>query len=1606
MAALAPHSTNRTKTFSTLAFSVLILGITLSMPSAQLALHKAGVLLRAPDLGRLPLSFEPNAGQAAPEARYMVHSAGGTLLFTSSGVTISLPDEKGASATAGYKNGHLNALQSTICDPQSFSTVGLHFIGASSATSIASGQVLPGKVNYLLGKDRAKWHTGLPTYGSIAYSELYPGISLDYSGTDGRLKGTYTVDPDADPTNIRWRYDGANSVSVDKDGNLQIAINNSKLKTQNSKLTEHAPVAWQEIAGKRIAVSVRYEIAKDGNIGFALGEYDRTRPLIIDPTLTYSTYLGGFYGEGAADIALDATGNIYVTGGTSSSDFPTTPGVFQPVWGGQSDAFVAKLSADGSTLIYSTFLGGDGEIDGGDVGQSISVDAAGNATIGGSTDAENFPTTPDAYQIVFGGSGDMFISKLNADGSDLIFSTYYGDEGVEAGSKFVTDAAGNTYFTGYFEGAANSYALVAGLSADGSRLLFQRSLGGHIPGPGDENANTHGGGIALDSAGNIYVTGDTRASDFPITFGAYRTTIEAFEDGFITKLAPSGQQILYSTYIPGGVSDYPSDIAVDTAGNAYITGNTSSGDFPTTAGAFDTTYGSGRDSFVTKLNPSGSALVYSTFLGGEAFAFDHNEDYGFAIRVDAAESAYVVGYTESPDFPVSNAIQPTIRGPYDAFVTKFNPSGSGLVYSTYLGGSRGDVAGGIALDNNGNAYISGSTSSLDFPMVNPVQPNNHGSSDAFIARIFDPSGVFTPTPTRTGTPPTATRTATATPCAPDADYSFRRYTDVTLVPGTTDTGNHCDDCNTTVALPFPVRFYGQSYSSANLGSNGNIQFVSNALDPYDYDSCSVAFPFLNYAAMPYFSDLDTTSGGIFTSISGTTPNRIFNVEWRACVFDPIKFQCDDTVNFEARLYENSPIEQIDFVYAQLDRYNGLPSVVAVQEGSGSHYRQFSCLQDVLQPGMMVTFYRNTCASPTLTPTGTQRTATATRTRTPSPTPGNCQMPTNWQIEAPMSIVRARSAAAVVNGQLYVIGGVGASPTPYPRTTERFDPSTNAWTSLAPIPLGMARTQAASIGARIYVMGSNANGDQHIMQIYDTSTDTWSTGAVMPEPLGGGGLVAYNGKIYLFGGQYNLPSNHVYEYDPVANTYTAKASMPSGQSEIGAAAVGNRIYVVGGYQYVHYAYDPATDTWTTMPAPLTPSFSVPGVFAFGGELWVEGGYDNPTRRPYPPDQQVQIYNPATNSWHFGPAFHAPRYYSTAAGVIGNRAYVVGGIDYLSDQYPYDYLNSMESITYGPCGSVTPTPTPICTRSVEDVAIESVAYNPLNMTISVGSSIRWTNYDISLHTATSDDGVWDSGELAQYQTYRFTFNTPGVYHYHCTRHGVFHGTITVLACPTTPSPSTTPGTTRTPTFTATPGAATRTPTSATTHTATPGLTTTTTPCTMSFTDVQQSDYFYEAVRYLYCAGAISGYGDGTFRPYNNTTRAQLSKIVVLAQGWDLDCPDAGHFTDVPPDHAFYCYIETAYGHGIITGYGDGTFRPDNNVTRGQLSKIIVQAMGWTDACPSTGHFTDVSVGSTFFCYIETAYGHGIITGYGDGTFRPDNNATRGQISTIIYRAITQP
>jgi hypothetical protein len=611
--------------------------------------------------------------------------------------------------------------------------VRMKLVGANAAPRVIGAEEQPGKVHYFIGSDPAKWQTNVPTYAKVKYQGVYHGVDLVYYGNQGRLEYDFVVAPGIDPNKIRLKLLGRGKLRVNEKGDLLLGSGGEQVRFEK-------PVVYQELAGDKKQVEGSYVLASANRVGFQLGEYDHSQPLVIDPVLSYSTYLGSNIDDGV-DIAVDASGNAYVTGFTYSTDFPTV-NALQPALGSPnniSNAFVSKIDASGSALVYSTYLGGSGNGLNGDFGFGIAVDASGNAYVTGFTHSTNFPTA-NALQSIFGGGGtDAFVTKINPSGSELVYSTYLGGSNRDSGSRIAVDASGNAYVTGFTQstnfptasalqpalGGPGGSAFVTKINASGSALVYSTYFGGSGSGLNGD----FGVGIAVDASENAYVTGGTYSTNFP-TVNALQPTLGGFLNAFVTKINQSGSALVYSTYLGGSIGEYGNCVAVDTSGNAYVTGFTHSTNFPT-ANALQSTFGGGdTDAFVTKINKSGSALVYSTYLGGS------KADSGNCIAADTSGNAYITGSTQSTDFPTVHALQPALAGPaVSAFVTKINASGSALVYSTYLGGSGGDNSNGIAVDASGNAYVTGGTQSTNFPTASALQSTLRGAENIFVAKI-------------------------------------------------------------------------------------------------------------------------------------------------------------------------------------------------------------------------------------------------------------------------------------------------------------------------------------------------------------------------------------------------------------------------------------------------------------------------------------------------------------------------------------------------------------------------------------------------------------------------------------------------------------------------------------------------------------------------------------------------------------------------------------------------------------------------------------------------------------------------------------------------------
>ncbi|MCT7967740.1 SBBP repeat-containing protein [Laspinema sp. D1] len=691
---------------------------------------------QVPNLGQLPLSFIPNAGQYDPTVNFTVRGASHGIFFT--------PDEVVFSAAA-QPDPESDELQSSV--------VRLEFVGANGDPVIEGIEPLPGLANFLSGSDESSWSGNLPTYQGIAYRDLYDGIDLVYRGTEGELKREFVVDPGADPGQIRLDYSGIEAVAL-REGALV-------LQTALGELIEAAPIIYQDIEGSRVAVAGQYELLDSGQVGFDLGAYDPNYALIIDPTLQYSSYLGGTLQDQGDAIALDAEGNIYIAGRTISTDFPTRIPLQSTISNPPSfkfDAFITKIAADGASAFYSTYLGGlenDRALD-------VVVDSRGSAFVVGETSSDNFPVTVGAAQTAANGETDGFILKLTPNGGFIELGTYFGGARSDSVNSITLDNEGNFYVTGqtFSEnfpmvgavqntiGGNGSDVLVAKFNPVGG-LVYSTFLGGF--------GNDVGNAIAVDANQNVYVTGQASTDNFPLVSELQRR-YRGGGDAFVTKISSDGSELIYSTYLGGRDSDVGNAIAVDAAGHVYVAGSTGVprdaqpraviplGDFPTLNPIQGQLSGL-SSAFVTKLAPNGRSLIYSTFLGGSGF------ESGNDMAIDDRANVYLTGETTSSDLPQVAPIQPGFGGNGDAFVGKILADGRTIDYLTYLGGNGFESGNAIAVNAAGTAFVTGQSASPNFPTVNPL-PNAAGGvqGDAFVVAIAQPINPTQPIVVPPGTP--------------------------------------------------------------------------------------------------------------------------------------------------------------------------------------------------------------------------------------------------------------------------------------------------------------------------------------------------------------------------------------------------------------------------------------------------------------------------------------------------------------------------------------------------------------------------------------------------------------------------------------------------------------------------------------------------------------------------------------------------------------------------------------------------------------------------------------------------------------------------------------
>jgi hypothetical protein len=729
----------------------------------------------AANFGNLPLSFEPNQGQTDSQVKFLSRNPHYNLFLTSNEAVFTLPIH---SSTPARVQGRMGRLRNSRSQTQA--VLRMQIVGANATPSVEGEVPSEGHTNYLTGRDSSDWVRNVPQYGRVHYRGVYPGVDMTFYGQQRRLEFDFIVKPGADPAAIALGIQGAKKIWTDQAGDLV-------LTSAAGDLRLHKPVAYQKQGEVRQPVDAHF-VVKNQEVALAVGDYDRARELVIDPSIAYSTFLGGGNEDDGFGIAVDSTGAAYITGQTLSSGFPKTTG---PTFKATQDAFVTKFKSDGSApLLYSTFLAATGKSS----GSAITIDSLGNAYVVGSTTATDFPTTPNAAQGSNKGTQDAFVAVLNPTGT-LIYSTFLGGANNEFGFGIAVDALGNIYaagetdssdFTTTVNALQGSNASSAAGGADGFVTKIKALPDGglayssYLGGGGDDVAT----GVAVDATNNIYVSGITKSTNFP-TANAFQPcgSCNGTEHAFVTAIpATFTPTYIYSTYLRGAAANANEDanfIAVDSSSNAYVVGQTTAHDFPTTSGAVQTQNKAttGSNVFVTKLGPTGSAPLYSTYLGGTG------SDFGLAIALDSAQHVYITGQTTSGDFPTKNPVQSASGGGSDGFVAELDTtvSGSaGLLFSTYLGG-KGDEntlgVVGIAVDkqsppNGPNIYVTGQTHSADFPFTAGAFQTASGSTgDAFVVKYSPQTlqpqfridiGAVSPSTIARGSTGTATVTVTST----------------------------------------------------------------------------------------------------------------------------------------------------------------------------------------------------------------------------------------------------------------------------------------------------------------------------------------------------------------------------------------------------------------------------------------------------------------------------------------------------------------------------------------------------------------------------------------------------------------------------------------------------------------------------------------------------------------------------------------------------------------------------------------------------------------------------------------------------------------------------
>ena len=764
---------------------------------------------------RLPLSFEANQGQADATVKFLARGADYKLYLGEDGMKLACARRR------DEKSGREMATRRDV--------VRLSFAGSNRRAAISGSEELPGRVNYLIG-DRAHWHTNVPLYARAGYKGLYPGIDLSYYGNGGNIENDFVVAPGADAHRISLRVTGATPRVSDR-GDLRLDVS-------GGSFTFRRPDAYEIEAGKKVSIEAGYQV--DGNrVRFQIGAYDHRQALIIDPVVIYSSYLGGDTagdsGAAATSVAVDSSGDLYVAGVDDDSDFPMAGGAVNETRGG----FISEIDPAGTSLIYSAIVAGSVN--------SMAIDTNGDvfAAVSAGT---NFPTTAGAFQATSASSvGNPVIFELKAGGTEFLYATYLGgSSGSDVANAIAIDGSGDAYVARSTAStnfpvlnaiqaklAGGSDGFITKLNPGGGGLAYSTYLGG--------SATDSFNAIAVDASGNAYVTGMTQSTFFP-TMAPFQSTLKGLQNAVVVKLSAAGA-LEYSTFLGGNQTDAGYGITTDASSDAFVTGSTSSCDFPVTGQALEQTCPGNGDAFVTEFNATGG-LDFSTYLGGSS------SDAAYSIALDGSGNIYVGGLSASTNFPLANAVEPNGPG---AFVSELNPAGSSLVFSTYLGpatyvgpgtGLTSQNAVAVAVDGSGNIYTAGSAKA-GLPVISELPSVFTGGQSAttggpltaaFVTKIAaanDPAAGLTPTTISFGDQPEGTTSAAETVTVTNLGSSALTITSImptasfgetdNCVPGISAAGGTC-----TINVTFAPATTGAQSGSISIADNaaGSPQVVS------------------------------------------------------------------------------------------------------------------------------------------------------------------------------------------------------------------------------------------------------------------------------------------------------------------------------------------------------------------------------------------------------------------------------------------------------------------------------------------------------------------------------------------------------------------------------------------------------------------------------------------------------------------------------------------------------------------------------------------------------------------------------------------------------------